>query len=240
MIREPAGWRGALRWLLRRFPLQDCLLCRGASAGQLLCGFCRRDLPRCAATLDRPALAVSCGLDALAVRFDYRVPLDSLLARFKYQGELALAPVLAGLLPPPPRPGGPGRAAAPPGTAVRPWLLAVPGDPLRLRQRGFDHLALLSAPYAARHGLTRLDAWRSAASGPQAGLGRRGRRTNLKGVFTVPSLRPGSAVLLLDDVLTTGATLGELALSCRAAGAGWVGAVVLARTPAARELRPDA
>ncbi|MDE3012046.1 MAG: hypothetical protein KGI67_14270, partial [Pseudomonadota bacterium] len=73
----------------------------------------------------------------------------------------------------------------------------------------------------------------------QAGLGRRARRANLRDAFEVDALPPGTPVCLFDDVLTTGATLRELARAARAAGAGRVTAVVLARTPARAELRPD-
>lgn len=246
MIREP-GLAGAalryLRWLGRLFPLQDCACCGGASHGRLLCGFCRRSLPRCDARLDRAGLAATCGLDALALRYDYRPPLDDWIARYKYRQGLELAPALAALLPAPVLPPPPGRsepqADRAPGPAAGPWLIAVPGDPGRLRERGYDPLALLAVRYARRHRLVRHPALRLRARPAQAGLGARSRRDNLRGAFSVPALPQAGPVLLLDDVLTTGSTLAALSAAVRDAGANWVGGVVLARTPAPRELRPE-
>jgi ComF family protein len=236
MIREHVALRAALqlgRALARLFPLQECCLCRGHSRGALLCGFCRRDLPRCAPGLDRAGLASTLGLDVLAVRYDYRFPLDVLVTRYKYGAELALAPVLARLLPPPPCPAGPPSIAG----ADGPVLISVPASPDRIRQRGFDPLDRVARCYAGRYALARAAAVRRGGAPAQASLGARARRANLRGAFHLP--RPQRQVLLVDDVLTTGATLAALAAACRAAGAEWVGAVVLARTPAAHELRPD-
>lgn len=229
MIREPWALRAALRWLGGSLALQDCLLCHGHSRGAPLCGFCRRALPACARGLDRDALARACGLEALRLRFDYRAPLDGLIQRYKYRGELALAPALAALLPlPPPLPADGGR-----------WLLAaVPTDPCHVRERGFDHLELLARRYARRHRLERLHIERRPGGPGQAGLGRRRRRANLRSAFRPGALAPGCAVLILDDVLTTGATLAALGVALRQAGAETVGAVVLARTPRPSELRP--
>jgi predicted amidophosphoribosyltransferase len=225
MIRE---WRA----LARLLPMQECWLCHGSSHGKLLCGFCRRALPRCADDLPRADLARAAGLDSLAVRHEYRFPLDVLIGAYKYQGELALAPVLAALLPPP------GQAATG-GALARtcPEVLGVPASDARVRSRGFDHLALLARRYADRLGTGCLEGRRRADRVPQAGLARRQREHNLRDTFEVGRMPP--SVVLVDDVLTTGSTLAALAQACRAAGAREVHGVVIARTPAPYELRPD-
>ena len=207
--------------------VQDCWLCRQASHGRLLCACCRRDLPRGPPASDLPRLARQAGLDALCVRHDYRFPLDVLVQAYKYRGEQVLAPVLADLLPDPP-PAAPGR----------PWtLLAVPSSDLRLRERGFDHLHPLARRYDGRHELTMTHGRRRDEAGHQVGLGRLARQRLLADAFLLPQAPP--AVLLLDDVLTTGSTLAALAHACRRGGAQRVAAVVLARTPAPDELRPQ-
>ena len=236
MIREGAAVRAAARlWrrLARLLPPQDCWLCQGYSRGLLLCAFCRRDLPRRAAGLDLEGLASDCGLDALVLRYDYRFPMDVLITRYKYGGELALGAALAALLPAPPR------LAAPPSLAPRsaPFLVCAPPTGRRLAERGYDHMRRLAQRYGQRHGLPLAVVTRTREVPPQASLSRRARRDNLRDAFRIA--QPLDAALILDDVLTTGATLAALAQASRAAGAQWVGAVVLARTPAAHELRPE-
>ena len=236
IVREPTGLRAALRaWslglprvmhrLARALPLQECWLCRGVSHGALLCAFCRRALPRCSAPTAAHRLARDCGLDALRVRHDYRFPMDVLITRYKYAGELALARPLAKLAAaPPPWPAGIGE----------PCLLPVPASDQRVRARGFDAMAVLGRHYARRFSLPCLPGVRRRPTPAQAGLARDARRANLHGAFVVPRLQQG--VVLFDDVLTTGATLGALAAACREGGAPWVAAVVLARTPGPEEL----
>ncbi|MCA1768746.1 MAG: ComF family protein, partial [Halomonas sp.] len=64
----------------------------------------------------------------------------------------------------------------------------------------------------------------------QRGLGREERRRNLSGAFVIDAALP-PRVVLVDDVMTTGATLDALAVACRAAGAEQVEAWAIARTP---------
>ena len=118
-------------------------------------------------------------------------------------------------------------------------VVPMPSVPLRRWLRGYnqcDYLASalarrLGAPYAA-HALRRVGVFRK-----QAGLGEKERRENVKGTFAVT--RGGSmaiaaagkerAVLVVDDVMTTGSTLSECARTLKAAGAGKVWCVTLAR-----------
>jgi len=74
-----------------------------------------------------------------------------------------------------------------------------------------------------------LRAVRTRATPPQQGLSREARLRNVDGAFRVPARRQQRPVLLIDDVLTTGASLRALAAAARAAGAGRIEAVVMAR-----------
>ncbi len=141
------------------------------------------------------------------------------------------------------------RLAAPLGTIlwrafVRYWegrpvdlVLPVPLHRRRLRRRGFNQSDLLlrewqthSHPSAVPPmGAGVLARTRTAA--PQAGLGRRERESNIRGVFTVrrPEQVDGRNILLVDDVITTGATAGECARVLLANGAARVDVLALAR-----------
>jgi ComF family protein len=112
-------------------------------------------------------------------------------------------------------------------------IVAVPLHWSRMRLRGFNQAAVLAAELS-----TRLDAaldnrilLRKRATPPQTGLTRAERIRNLRGVFQVRSKDAvrGRSILLVDDVLTTGATVDACARVLRAAGASKVSAVTAAR-----------
>lgn len=112
-------------------------------------------------------------------------------------------------------------------------IVPVPLHPKRLRLRGYNQSALL-AHYIARRGRRRIDYTslvRSRDTHPQRELSEIGRVTNVHGAFAVrfaDGLR-GQSVLLVDDVMTTGATLRECGRLLRRAGVERVGAYVVAR-----------
>jgi len=125
-------------------------------------------------------------------------------------------------------------------------VVPVPIHPRRLAERGYNQAALLAAHVAvevrARVAATALQ--RTIDVPQQAGLDRAGRWANVAAAFQVrhgPSVA-GRRVLLVDDVATTGATLGACSGVLLAAGAASVGAIVVARTAlesAARDARKD-
>lgn len=163
---------------------------------------------------------------------DYAFPWDRLIQAFKFQQRVDLAPLLAGLLADAVRSAG----------APRPdVLLPVPLARQRRAERGYDQGWLLArrlpgllggaARLPARHDLLQ----RVLETPPQAGLDRAERQHNLRAAFWVPpAAQPavqGRHLALLDDVMTTGATLREAAATLCRAGAASVRVWVLARTP---------
>jgi ComF family protein len=155
----------------------------------------------------------------------YAYPWSTLLARFKFSGEPGWAQALAE------------RMQAVPGVreeiARANWVLPLPLAPGRLADRGFNQALLLARALAA----AKVDAGlllRLRETGSQTALDRKQRRANVRDAFGIEPLRTdalrGKSVLLVDDVMTSGASLHAAAEVVRYAGAQRVAAVVLART----------
>lgn len=209
----------------------SCFVCRGASP-ELLCEACREELPRLGAELcPRCALpsprAATCGrclseppaYDATTAALAYDFPADTLVHALKFRGELALASFL-------------GREIARRISAVEiDSVVPVPLSAARLRTRGYNHAAEI-----ARHLLPRkLDlalCERSRDTPPQMDLPFAERRRNVRGAFRCTRALMGASIAVVDDVMTTGATLDELARTLKAAGAARVVNWVVARTAA--------
>lgn len=110
-------------------------------------------------------------------------------------------------------------------------LLAVPADGVRARQRGLEHAEWLTCQLAGHLALPVMVARRRRGAGQaQRGLSRSARLRNLRGSFVIDGPLPAH-VALVDDVMTTGATIEQLARCCKQAGARRVDAWVMARTP---------
>lgn len=152
----------------------------------------------------------------------YDGPVEEAIHRFKYEGWRALAPALAGLCV------GHLAADAPPGGVV----VAVPLHPRRRRARGYNQAELLAAELRRRLGLGRPygSLARLKDTPPQVGLDRLRRHANVEDAFVWqgPCLA-GEAVVLVDDVTTTGATLEACAAALRAGGSGHVLGFTVAR-----------
>ncbi len=213
---------------------QDCMLCGGGSAHSLVCDACESSLPllgaacaHCAIPMPRSGICGECvarpfAFDEARARFQYRFPVDRVIHRFKYAGDLAAGRWLARQL------------ALAVAELPRPDLLVAP--PLaraRLRERGFNQ-ALEIAKTLATSLRVRCDiagVSRAHETAPQPGLGRKARRANLRGAFRCNLQLTGARVVIVDDVLTTGATAEALARVLKLAGAAHVGVWTLARTP---------
>jgi ComF family protein len=213
---------------------QDCLLCAAPSGREVICAACEASLPRlaaccmrCAAPLPDVSLCGACQrraphFDAALAAFEYRFPLDRLVHRFKYSGDLAVGHWLSLCLLERAR-----HAALPD------LIVAVPLTPTRLRERGFNQATEMAKTIGKRLGVRvaiRAIA-RTRDTDPQPGLRRRQRRANLRGAFRCDAALGGEHVAVVDDVMTTGATADAIALALRKAGAGRVSIWAVARTP---------
>lgn len=155
----------------------------------------------------------------------YEGPVRRGILQLKFGGRLHWAPALGRLAASRPET----RALLERSDAVFP----VPMHLRRVRRRGFNQAALI-ARFAARSCNRPLKVGvliRSRHTQPQTRLSRRERLRNVRGAFVVVDKEAvrGKAVLLIDDVFTTGTTLSECADALKNAGAVWVGAVTVAR-----------
>jgi ComF family protein len=157
---------------------------------------------------------------ASLVVFAYGGAPATAIARLKYEGRSELAPRLAAALL---------RVAAPLAGRVD-VVVPVPLHPKRLAERGFNQSALLAGPVAralgVRHGARVLARTRDTPR--QATLDRTARARNVSGAFAVTEDVAGLRVALVDDVLTTGATLDACARALAGAGAASVRPLLVA------------
>ncbi|RQS66264.1 ComF family protein [Burkholderia sp. Bp8963] len=163
--------------------------------------------------------------DATLALADYRAPLDELARGLKFHARLALGAEFAGRLE--------RLIADTPVASGRFDVIApVPLARGRLAARGYNQAWAIARPLARRLGV-RADAAllaRVAETAPQSRLDRRARRDNVAAAFTVAGDVAGRHVALVDDVMTSGATLAAAAHVLKAAGAARVTNLVALRT----------
>jgi ComF family protein len=197
-----------------------------------VCAPCTQDLPRLATVhCDTCALPITegrrCGAclahppnyDHVCAPFEYAFPADALVRALKYRGLLAVAPFLA--------------ESIAQSLGERPdVIVAMPLAPARLRERGFNQ-----AHEIARHIARAVDvpfdmhACRKVRdTAPQAALPWKERAKNVRRAFVCDADFTGQHVAVADDVMTTGATLNELARNLKRAGAVRVTGLVATRT----------
>lgn len=198
-----------------------------------MCEACHAGLPwlgpaceGCAEPLVGAGAGVRCGqcrqaplpLDAVRAALVYAPPVDRLLPRYKFHRDLAAGRVLAELM------------AARLSSLPRPALLVpVPLHPSRLRARGYDQAAQLAGLVGRRLAIPRRSVLqRVFATAPQSRLDAFTRQANLHCAFACRYPLPPH-VVLVDDVMTTGATLRAAAEALRRGGAQRVDAWVCAR-----------
>ena len=224
----------------RRWP-SICAVCRGWGDGRV-CGACleRFAAPRnrcrvCA--LPAPDGAAVCGgcltaqpaFDSALAGVDYRFPWDRLIAGFKFHGALDVAPVFVQALVDAHE-----RQTRP----IRPDLVVpVPLSAARLRERGYNQAWELARRAARRLGVA-ADATlmlRVRHTAHQIALPPGERAGNVSGAFAVAPRQAntlhGRSIAVVDDVMTTASTAGEVARTLKRAGAAHVAIWVVARTP---------
>ena len=229
---------------------QDCLLCGGPAdrdglrhdieaRSPQLCRDCRAGLPYlpgngcpvCALPSALPsAPPVVCGrclaeppnFDESIAALAYAYPVEPLIRRCKYHGAVALSALFGDLL-----------SAAIVGAARPDLMTAVPLAKARLAERGFNQALEIARPLARRSGLPlRADlVFRVRDTHAQADLPFAERRNNVRGAFACVENLDRMHIAVIDDVMTTGATLDEFARTLKARGAARVVNWVVARTP---------
>lgn len=253
---QPQRWPYALARALSRLLPSSCALC-GAGCDAAVCAPCRQHYAapragRCACCANPlPALAPEragmeasaawlprapvCGaclsnppaFDASIAAVDYAAPLDQLVLQLKFGARLALAPWFAQLLR--------DAVVARPDAGLPDLLCPVPLGPRRLVERGFNQALEIARPLGASLGVPvypRL-AERMLDTAAQSGVTPAERARNVRGAFAIadPDAIAGRHVGLVDDVMTSGHTLDELAATCKRFGAARVTNLVVARTP---------
>ena len=221
-----------IRSACRRLLPQDCVLCGAGSGNSLLCRDCEQDLPllasarcpRCALPTPQGEVCGRClakppHYDAAAAVYRYAFPVDRLLQAFKYGHRLALGKWF-----------GEKMAALADGHGCD-LIVPMPLFPARLRERGFNQALELARPVSRHTGIP-LDAASCRRVRPtrtQADLPWRERAGNVRAAFHCTIDLDGKRLLLIDDVMTTGASGDELARTVKLHGAAHVTLLVLAR-----------
>lgn len=235
--RQDASVSNENRWLARcvvrglSWIGQDCQLCGAKSGPELLCAACAASLPVlpencpvCALPSPRGSACGAClasppHFDATLALWLYEFPCDQLVQALKYRARLALAPFFGRSL---------ARRPLPPCDL----LIPMPLHPDRLAQRGFNQAVEIARVLAKQTGLalSPRGARRIKDTTPQAELPYEERAKNIRGAFACDVDLSGKRVAVLDDVMTTGATLDELAKVLKREGAIRVENLVIARS----------
>ena len=225
-----------------------CFICSAPTVRQQDCGVCRRCWEKCLRLNILPPWCPSCGLPfqgfeqgithlcsrcildpppySGARSFGYyAAELSRTIQELKFRGRKNLVGLLAPLLA---------------GTFVETWkreefdfLVPIPLHPKRRRMRGFNQAALLSRKLSQLIAVPCCDGAlrRVRDTAPQVGLSDSERLRNVRSAFQCrdQSIVTGKRLLLIDDVMTTGATLASAAAALVSAGAARVSALTLAR-----------
>lgn len=213
------------------FALQECVLCR-ANSTHVLCDACDAQLPRltephcpqCAALTPDGHLCGAClkhppHFDRVIAACVYTEPLAGLIQSYKYNDMLALAPLFASLL----------------STQISKvdCIVPLPLSRARLRERGFNQALEVARLLSNNAGISLAThlCKRVRNTAPQAALPRDARARNIRGAFVCNEDLSGKHIAIVDDVMTTGATLNEIAKTLKRAGAQRVEGWIIARAP---------
>lgn len=222
-----------LRQLARSLLGARCLLCGGAADGEF-CADCDAELPAvptpvcatCALPSPAGSMCAACLRDPppwqrAVAGCAYAYPVDALVKALKYGGRLECAPALASVL-----------AHSLSGSEMPDVVVPLPLSRRRLRDRGFNQSMEIARalPAALSSLVDPTTLHRPMDAGPQAALPLDARAANVRGAFLAVRPLAGQHIALVDDVMTTGATLREAARALHAAGARQISVWVVART----------
>lgn len=228
----PQGLHGTLRHIVGCILPCTCVLCGGDADAGPVCPGCRADLPilpmqRCPQCAEPTTHGERCGrclarppaFDGVSALHAYEFPLDRLIQALKYGHQLALATWFGEAL------------ANVVGEREATCVVPLPLHPGRLQERGFNQAAEIARPLATRlklpliyDGLIRVRPTQPQAEQPLAK-----RQANVRNAFECQRDFSGQEILLVDDVLTSGATLDEAARVLKIHGACRVHVAVVGR-----------
>ena len=225
---------------------QDCFVCGSQSGDSILCRSCEGELPRisdpCCPVCALPTAAggerslanipgTVCGaclkepphFDATHALFAYAFPVEHLVQGLKYRSQLPIADYFAGAFA--------DSLPARGGSRID-CMVPLPLHPLRLRERGFNQATEIARPLAQRLKLPLLATacTRELDTAPQTSLPWKARQANIRNAFECSIDLTGKTIAVVDDVMTTGATLNEFARALKKHGAAHVSSWVMART----------
>ena len=219
-------------WL---FP-PSCILCGtvGARGGDI-CRECKGDLPyieqgcsRCALPMPQAGVCGQCQkspprFDRCFAPFSYEGAIADLVSGLKFHSRLQAGRLLAELL---------AEQITKRGVELPEAMIPVPLHDTRLKERGYNQALELARPLAKYLSLpvAYRNCVRLKATGPQTALPRKARAKNVKGAFALTEPIQARHVVLLDDVVTTGSTVNELAKLLKRAGVKRVDVWCVART----------
>ena len=215
-------------------PAQPCVLCGSMSHYGLWCEACNAALPYlnaphcpvCALPTPQGELCGHClkktplFTRTIAV-FGYQFPVDRLIQAMKYHQQLALAKIFSEKL-----------LQKIDQTNLPDYVIPMPLHPAKLRRRGFNQAQLIAALLAKSldRPLLAHACYRLRDTPSQTSLPWKERSKNVRGAFSCDVDLSGRHIALVDDVLTTGASMGALAFAVQKQGAREISAWVVART----------
>ena len=195
------------------FFVQSCSVCNAETESGVFCPACRRS------ELLLEAMPGLLNLDGAVMGYKYSGALKDMLHKLKFEGESKFLQPLAEET---------AFMAKAYGGRKFDMVVSVPTDVQRRKQRGYDIPEAVFKNALAQHGVWQPDVLaRIKATTPQYGLTPDKRRSNVRGCFKVQGDVRGAKILLVDDILTTGATLDEAAKTLKQAGAKSVYALTM-------------
>lgn len=213
-----------------------CRCCDGPIGQGLLCTACSAELPWNDGACDSCARPLSAGsrcrqclqrrpqFDSAWCALRLETPIQHYVHALKYHADFAQAQLLGSLM---------AERLVRRSAPLPQLLLPVPLHPLRLMRRGYNQALEIARVVGARTGIPVAPhaVARIRQTEDQIGQSASARRRNMRAAFGVREHLGGLHLALIDDVMTTGATLDALARVCRRAGASRIEAWAVARTP---------